>query len=60
MNKLPLDIELPFQDAPLYQAFLMATKLLEQAESPHMREIAEQSLETILTAWYTTTNPTEH
>lgn len=60
MNKLPLDIEENFQDAQLYQAFLMATKLLEQAESSHMREIAEQSLEAILTAWYTTTNPTEH
>jgi len=60
MNKLPLDIEPPFQDAPLYQAFLMATKPLEQAENPHMREIAEQSLEAILTAWYSTTNPTEH
>lgn len=60
MNKLPLDIEENFQDAQLYQAFLMATRLLEQAESSHMREIAEQSLEAILTAWHTTTNPTEH
>ena len=60
MNKLPLDIELPFQDAQLYQAFLMATNLLEQAESPDMKEIAEQSLEAILIAWYTTINPTEH
>ena len=60
MNKLPLDIELNFQDAQLYQAFLMATKLLEQAESPHMKEVAEQSLEAILIAWHTTTNPTEH
>ena len=50
MNKLPLDIELNFQDAQLYQAFLMATKLLEEAESPHMKEVAEQSLEALLIA----------
>jgi hypothetical protein len=60
MNKLPLDIEENFQDAQLYQAFLMATRLLEQAESSDMREIAEQSLEAILIAWHTATNPTEN
>ena len=60
MNKLPLDIEENFQNAQLYQAFLMATKLLNEAEGPHMKEIAEQSLEAILIAWYTATNPTEH
>ena len=60
MNKLPLDIEENFQDAQLYQAFLMATRLLEQAESSHMREIAEQSLEAILIAWHTATNPIEN
>ena len=60
MNKLPLDIEENFQNAQLYQAFLMATKLLNEAEGPHMKEIAEQSLEAILIAWYTTINPTEH
>lgn len=60
MNKLPLDIEQNFQDAPMLQAFLMAVQLLERADSPHLKEIAQQSLEAILTAWHSTTNPTEH
>ena len=60
MNKLPLDIELNFQDAQLYQAFLMAIKLLNEAEGPHMKEVAEQSLEAILIAWHTATNPIEN
>lgn len=60
MNKLPLDIELPFQNAPLYQAFIMATKLLEEADTPHHREIAEECLKAIIEEWYTTTDPTHH
>ena len=60
MNKLPLDIEPSFQDAPLYQAFLMAIRLLEEADSPHHREIAEECLKAILEEWQTTTDPTAH
>jgi len=60
MNKLPLNIEPPFQHAPLYHAFLMATRLLEEADNPQHREIAEECLKAILEEWQTTADPTAH
>lgn len=60
MNKLPLDIEQNFQDASFYQALLMATRLLEQADSHHLKAIAEQTIKAILMEWHNTTKPIEH
>ena len=60
MNRLPLDLEPNFQDAELYKAFSMAIMLLEGADSEELRELAEQTIESLVIAWAQAINPTEH
>lgn len=59
MNKLPLDLEPNFQDAEFYKALAMAITLYEGADHPDLKQLAEQSLDALVIAWVTTTNPTE-
>lgn len=60
MNKLPLDLEPNFQDADMLKALAMAITLYEGADHPDLKQLAEQSLDALVIAWVTTTNPTEH
>ena len=59
MNKLPLDLEPNFQDAEMLKALSLAITLYEGADHPDLKELAERSLDALVIAWATTTNPTE-
>ena len=60
MNRLPLDLEPNFQDAELYKAFSMAIMLLEGADSEELKELAGQTIESLVIAWAQAISPTEH
>ena len=60
MNRLPLELEPNFQDAELYKAFSMAIMLLEGADSEELKELAEQTIESLVIAWAQAISPTEN
>ena len=60
MNKLPLDLKPNFKDADILKTISDTLYMMENSSDPQIKIIAEKALQTILLAWYTNTNPTEH
>ena len=60
MNKLPLDLKPNFKDADILKTISDTLYMMENSSDPQIKIIAEKSLEAILIAWHSTTNPTEH
>jgi len=59
MNKLPFDLEPNFQHAELYKVLNIALELMK-TDDPLSLQIAEQTIETLITAWVASQPHTEH
>lgn len=60
MNKLPFDLEPNFQQAELYKVLNMALELMHGSNDAISQQIAEQTIETLITAWAASQPHTEH
>ena len=59
MNKLPFDLEPNFQHAELYKVLNIALELMGGNDAIS-QQIAEQTIETLITAWAASQPHTEH